>query len=56
MFRHLVVEITSRNFPDFILRAHDDGKLFGVMLFSPGSVAYERGEETGEAVGLVRAG
>ena len=51
-----VVEIAAGNLPHLIFRAHDDGKLLRVMLSSPGPVTDECGEESGEAVGLMRAG
>jgi hypothetical protein len=48
-----MVKIASGNFTHFILRPHDDRKLFRVMVFAPSPIANERGEEAGEPVGLI---
>src|SRR5215510_7565319 len=56
MPRDHMVEITPGNLPNFVLGAHDNRELFGVMFLAPGPVANEGGEEPGEAESLVRSG
>ncbi len=50
-----MIEIAPRDLAHFVLRAHDDRELFGVVFLSPGPITDERGEEAGEAIGLVCA-
>ena len=56
VFRHFVIEVTPGNFAHLVLRAHDHGELLGFVFLSPGPIANEGREESGEAIGLVRTG
>ena len=50
-----MLEVASRDFLYFVLRLHDDRELRRVVLLAPGTIANERGEEAGEAIGFVRS-
>ena len=53
MLRDLLIEIAPRDLPHFVLRAHDDRELFGVVFLPPGPIANEGGKKSGEAVRFV---
>src|SRR5262249_283293 len=55
VFRHPMVQVAPGNFPHFVLGAHDDRELFGVMLPAPSPIANKRGKEAGEPVSLIRS-
>ena len=55
MLQDTMVQITSGDFPDLVLGAHDDRKLFRLVFLPPGAISDEGREESGEPESFVPA-